>query len=370
MKTYRHLYENCSSDTYCAAAVEGVKESERLRKIIRKRHLSDEALAELAKQQVLDFHAPKHKPREIIDGNSRKKRIIYAPTLEESLVHYCTVYALLPLFCKGMYEHTYASVPGRGPHKGKKIVEKWIRDDRKNTKHVLKMDIRHFFNSIPQDILLKKLTRQIHDDRMLALLGKIIKSVERGLPLGFFTSQWLANWYLQGLDHYIKERLGAVHYMRYNDDMAIFGSNKKALHKMRAAIGEYLSRELGLQLKANWQVFRFDNGENGRFLDFMGFRFYRNRTTMRRSIMLRATRKAKKIAKKPRPTAYDARQMLSYFGWIKSTDTYGMYLRWIKPYVSFKKLRQKVSDADKQSLVQVYYRLAKPYQMQRRQLCN
>lgn len=371
MKTYRHLFENCISDFSCAVAVKGVKKSERLRRIIHRRHLSDEALAELAKRCVLDFHAPMHKPKEITDGNSRKKRIIYAPTLEEALVHHCVVCALIPMFCKGMYEHTYASIPARGAHKGKKVIEKWVRNDRKNTKYILKMDIHHFFNSISQDVLLKKLARQIHDDRMMALLGKIIGSVEQGSPLGFHTSQWLANWYLQDLDHYIKENLRAAHYIRYNDDMVIFGSNKKTLHKMRVAISEYLTNQLGLQMKSNWQVFRFDTGNGeGRFLDFMGFRFYRNRTTMRRSIMLRATRKAKKIAKKSSPTVYDARQMLSYFGWIKSTNTYGMYLRWIKPYVSFKKLRQKVSKADRASPLRVYYQLVKPYQMQRRQLCN
>lgn len=366
MKTYRHLFETCSSDINCAAAVLGVKKSKRLRKIIRRRHLSDEALAELAKQHVMDFHAPMHKPKEIIDGNSRKKRIIFVPTLEESLVHYCAVYALLPLFYKGMYEHTYASIPGRGAHKGKKVIEKWIRNDRKNTKYVLQMDIHHFFNSIPQDVLLKKLARQIHDDRMLELLNKIIGSVEKGSPLGFYTSQWFANWYLQGLDHYIKERLGAVHYTRYNDDMVIFGSNKKTLHKMRVAIGEYLARELGLQLKANWKVFRFDNGENGRFLDFMGFRFYRNRTTLRRSIMLRATRKARKISKKSRPTVYDARQMLAYRGWLVATNTRDMYRKWIQPYVSFKRLRKIISRADKSSPLWIYRQLVKSYQERRR----
>ena len=43
-----------------------------------------------------------------------------------------------------------------------------------------------------------------------------------GIPLGFYTSQWLSNWYLQGLDHFIKEQLCAVHYMRYMDDMVVF----------------------------------------------------------------------------------------------------------------------------------------------------
>ena len=73
---------------------------------------------------------------------------------------------------------------------------------------------------------------------MLDLLYRIIDVTDVGISLGFYTSQWLSNWYLQGLDYYIKERLGAVHYMCYMDDMVIFGSNKKVLHRTRQAISD------------------------------------------------------------------------------------------------------------------------------------
>ena len=36
---------------------------------------------------------------------------------------------------------------------------------------------------------------------------------------------------------------------------------------------------------------------HGRALDFMGFKFYRNRTTLRHNIMLRASKKARRIKK-------------------------------------------------------------------------
>lgn len=120
-------------------------------------------------------------------------------------------------------------------------------------------------------------------------------------------------------------------------------------------MADYLQDELGLELNPRWQVFLFhyvrkDGSEVGRFLDFMGFRFYRNRTTLRRALMLRATRKARSICRKSREgrkTIYDCRQMLSYKGWLTPTDTYGMYKKWIKPYVSFRSLRKKLSVYDK-----------------------
>ena len=324
--------------------------------------MSDDALLESSYKWIVNYENAEHMPVFIYDGVTRKIRKILVPTLEELVVQHNVVNALKPVFSKGMYEHTYASLPGRGAHKGKKVIEKWIRTDPKNCKYVLKMDIHHFFDTIPHDRLKAKLRKTIHDEKMLDLLFRIIDVTEVGIPLGFYTSQWLSNWYLKGLDHYIKEKLGAAHYMRYMDDMVIFGSNKKVLHRMRQAISDYLRDELGLELKSNWQVFRFSYGNGqGRDLDFMGFRFYRNKTILRKSIMYKATRKAKKISKKEKPTILDARQMLSYLGWLDCTDTYLMYLKWIKPYVNFQQLKRKASRYDKCDDRRIYQKLVSLY---------
>ena len=132
------------------------------------------------------------------------------------------------------------------------------------------------------------------------------------------------------------------------DDMVIFGSNKRELHKMLEAIRKYLNEELKLEIKDNWQIFRFDYTDKkgkhrGRDLDFMGFRFFRYKTILRRSIMLKASRKAKKIYKKEKPTVYELRQFISYLGWIKATDTYNFYLKHIKPYISIQYCKRRIS---------------------------
>lgn len=370
MKSYNHLYEECLLYDNRKQAIKMARKSKRIRKIIKKRHLSEDALIDLAYEWVTKFQNAPHTPIEIYDGISRKVRHIIVPTLEELIVQHCIVNALKPMFTKGMYLHTYASIPGRGPHKAKKFIERWIRDDPRNTKYVLKMDIRHFFDEVPHDILKRKLAESIHDENMLYLLNKIIDVTDTGIPLGFYTSQWLSNWYLQELDHFIKEELHAVYYVRYMDDMVIFGANKKSLHRMRQRIDSYLRTNLGLRLKDNWQVFRFaydvsqPDGKTktyGRDLDFMGFRFFRNRTILRRTIMFKATRKAAKIAKKGGFTIHDARQMLSYLGYVDCTDTYEMYKKRIKPKVSFQKLKRKVSRFDKTSDLHIYLDLASLY---------
>ena len=77
--------------------------------------------------------------------------------------------------------------------------------------------------------------------------------------------------------------------------------------------------------------------------------------------MYKATRKARKLSRKERPTIHDARQMLSYLGWIDCTDTYKMYRKRIKPYISFKQLKRKISQHDRYDDRRVYLKLVKPY---------
>ena len=373
MKSYRHLFEICISETNRRKAIKQAKRTKRVRKMLKRRHMSDDELLDSSLEWIINYENAEHTPVIIQDGTAQKERSIVVPTLEELIVQHCICKALEEMFWHGMYKHSYASLPKRGSHKAKKVIEKWIDTDPKNVKYVLKMDIHHFFDSIPHDILKAKLARKIHDDRMLDLLFKIIDVVDVGIPLGFYTSQWLSNWFLQELDHYVKEQLHAVHYVRYMDDMVVFGSNKKVLHQMRIAISRYMAEYYGLELKGDWQVFRFSylvkkNGEikeKGRPLDFMGFVFYRNRTVLRESIMLKATRKARKIHKKPyqgrKPTVHDYRQMMSYLGWIDCTDTYNMYRKFIKPRVNFQRMKRYISRYDRHSDRYIYERLVKRY---------
>ena len=288
---------------------------------------------------------------------------------------------LEPIFMKGMYEHSYGSIPGRGVLNGRtyklnrkknakvkflkisrnksqsvqRTIEKWIRHGGIHVNYCLQMDIHKFFESISHEILKSKLSKIIKDDRFLNILFTVIDVMdgEKGEPIGFYTSQWLANWYLKDFDHYIKEELGATYYLRYMDDLIIFGSNKRKLAKMRKKIKEYLENILDLKLKDNWQIFQFhyvkQDGDKvidcGRPLDFVGLKFYRNRTTMRKQILYRTTRKARRIGKKDKEniTTHDASQMLSYMGWIRATNSYNMYKERIKPYANIHQLKQKVS---------------------------
>lgn len=360
MKSYNHVFEKIIDPDNLRLAIERSSLGKRNRGDVKSvREDPDKHVAIIQKYLITrTYKIPDHDFVEINDGVTLKKRKIIKPNYRyEQIVHHAIVQAMQPIFTKGMYNYCCGSVPGRGAHYGKRYIERFIRDNPREIKYCFKMDIHHFFQSINHEILKDKLRRTIHDEDALWLLFLMIDAyadheengIKYGLPLGYYTSQWFSNWYLQGLDHYIKENLGAKCYVRYMDDMIIFGRNKKELHKVKDKIDHYLRTELDLEMKSNWQIFRFDyidrrdGKRKGRFLDFMGFRFYRDKTTLRRTIMLKATRKAKAISKKSKPTWYDASQMISYLGWFQRADVYGCYQRYIKDLINVKQLKAKIS---------------------------
>ena len=57
----------------------------------------------------------------------------------------------------------------------------------------------------------------------------MIDNEEKGLGIGNMTSQVLAIFYLNDLDHYVKEELKIKYYIRYQDDFLLFHSNKEYL---------------------------------------------------------------------------------------------------------------------------------------------
>lgn len=279
------------------------------------------------------------------DGSSGKVRDIFKPQFyPDQIIHWALMLQLQPVMMRGMYKYNCGSVPGRGTSYGQKALRKWLDNDRKNTKYCLKMDISKFYPSVDNDVLKQMFRRKIKDNKCLWLIDKIIDS-NKGLPIGNYTSQWFANFFLEGLDHFIKENLGVKRYIRYVDDLVLLGPNKKKLHKARAAIAGYLE-SIHLKLKGNWQVFKVDC----RDIDFLGFRFFRNKTILRKRNALRIRRRFRKISKKKALNYKDACAVISYWGWIKRSNSYNFYTNQVKPLVSLSKARKVVSKYDRQAL--------------------
>lgn len=145
------------------------------------------------------------------------------------------------------------------------------------------MDIRGYFMHINKEILLKKLIKFINKKykgenkkRIIWLCKNIIKnnSIENcrrkspkkkwkglpkrkslfhspkncGLPVGNYTNQVFANFYLNSMDHFIKHDLKIRYYGRYVDDFILISKNKQKLKKSIPIIRNFLKEKLKLTL--------------------------------------------------------------------------------------------------------------------------
>lgn len=341
MKRVGYIFEKVCDINNILQAIENASRGKKNRRIVQNVLAHKQEAAEAVRELLVkkEYTPKPYREFKIKDGASQKERIIYCPAFyPDQIIHWAIMQIVEPILQKGMYEFSCGSIPGRGVHYGKRYIERWLRRDRKNTKYCLKLDIKKYYPHINNTVLKEKFRAKIKDPNALWLIDTIIDSHKEGLPIGNYTSQWWANFYLEGLDHYIKEQLHIKYYLRYMDDMVLFCANKKILHKVRKLIAEYI-QPLGLTLKENWQVFKV----NSRPIDFLGFRFYHDRTTLRRRNSLRIRRRVARVYRKGKITVHDARAILSYLGWIYHSNSRTYYARYIKPYINIKNLKEIVS---------------------------
>lgn len=303
-----------------------------------------------------------------------KRRNIDCPTLKDHIIHWMLLLAIKEPLTRGMYEHSYGSIPKRGIDGARRAVERWIQHDDK-CKYFVKLDIRKFYPSIDQERLKAMFRRVIKDNRILAVIDQVIGAVPQGLPIGTYTSQWFANFYLQGLDHHIvqdmyKLRRGkripyVSHYLRYMDDMLLFGNSARDLEKAVHEIMRYCRDELGLEIKPVWEIRRvasFARKPDGRRalvkgaapVDIVGYRFYREHTEVRSNIYLHTQRTAAKAEKSLRKRGSillaHAQAVISLSGWFSHADS-EEYLRELNQTININFLRRVISYAAKRGIV-------------------
>lgn len=273
--------------------------------------------------------------RTIYDQSSRKERVIeYVRFYPDAIIQTLMIMAMESaghILTKGMYQWCCASVPGRGSAAARKYTRRVIRNDPKGTRYVCKMDVHHYFHSVDRDVLMAQFGRRIKDRAFLELVRAVLDTSAEGLAIGYYVCQWFANYYLEGLDRFITGLDGVRHMVRYMDDIVLFGPNKRKLRMAREAIALYLDRQLHLHMKGNWQIWPL----RSRPLDFVGYKFYPNKTTLRRSNYLRLKRQAAKVMKRMKrgdSVSYKmAAGLTSRVGMLKHCDGRNIFRKYIEP---------------------------------------
>lgn len=290
MKRIKAIFDSCVSfSALCAAAQRSFRANrnngDALQFMI---HLEPE-LFQLQRELEAGTYLPC--PYHTFTIREPKERQIAAAPFRDRVVHHSICSVLEPVFERRYIHDSYACRKGKGSHLALQRAWNFARQER----WFLKCDVTKYFDSVDHKILKVLLYRLFKDARFLALLENTIdhnaphNAPGKGLPIGNLTSQYFANLYLDGLDHFIKEQLRVKHYVRYMDDFLCFADSKEELHLILCEVREFLDERLCLRLKdRKCYIAPVTQG-----IPFLGMRLYPGTIRLSRPALVRCNRKLK-----------------------------------------------------------------------------
>ncbi|MDM8560862.1 RNA-directed DNA polymerase [Candidatus Parabeggiatoa sp. HSG14] len=236
-----------------------------------------------------------------------KPRLISAAPYQDRVVHHALCNIIAPIFERTFVTESYANRFNFGTHKALQRFIEFARSHR----YLLQCDIQKYFPSIDHAILKSLIRRKIKCPNTLWLVDTIIDNSNEqipaiayfqgddllsplnrrhGLPIGNLTSQFFANVYLNGFDHFVKEKLKISQYVRYVDDFALFSDDYDLLKKARLAIEDYL---VTLRLKIHPIKSQLTETKQG--ASFLGFRVLPHRIRVRNENLKRARKRLRNL---------------------------------------------------------------------------
>ena len=299
-----------------------------------------------------------------------KYRVIMSQQIGDKVINHLVGNTLIHFLDKSLIDGNVATRINKGTHYGIKMIKRYLNSLKSKPVYALKFDISKYFYNIDHDILKKMYYSKFKDKKFLNLLDQIIDTTNeeyvnyhirrlvkeeaekvknsnmnkkekekrlnelkkiptyeknKGLPIGNLTSQILAVFYLNELDHYILENMN-VKYIRYMDDGVLLSNDKEYLEecfiKVKELIGKY-------NLRLNNKTAILNVSKNG--LDFLGFRFYiiNNKVVMklRTNIKRRFKRKLKKVRQHKYSDEKCVSIISSYRGHLKWGNCYNLLKR-------------------------------------------
>lgn len=257
-----------------------------------------------------------------VDISSGKERLLEVPPFyPDQIIQHALIDTTDFIFKRYFIYDCCCSIKGKGSLFASQRVRKAI--DLGGC-YFVKFDICKYFNNIDHDILKAQLRKLFKDNQVLALFDEIIDLTKKGIPIGNYTSQNLANLYLTPLDRFIKEKLKIPFYVRYMDDFIILGRNKRKLKKAIEPIKKFCQEELKLETHGNERVFNVRETP----VDFCGYRHFLDKTVIRKRVWKRARRCL--LRQQRKPCKARARRLACYLGYFKHSDSRNIYQRYEK----------------------------------------
>lgn len=314
MKRKNNLYEKILNEKNALAMYKVIKQNCKNKKEVYRfsLNLNQNIMEILEKLKNENYKFDKYR---IFIIKEPKYRLIMSEKIEDKIVnHLVAKYILLPALDASLIDANVATRYKKGSgHAFKLFLRQTDRlFSEKKDIFVLKIDISKYFYNIDHEICMKLVEKKIKDPQALRITKEIIETTNhayinneikylvkkeirrvnklnitekektikinqlnslplyyngRGLPIGNMTSQILAVYYLNEIDHYIKEELKFKNYIRYMDDLIIMDNDKERLkqgyEKIKAKI-----EEVNLKTNKKSNIYKLNNG-----VSFLGYTF-------------------------------------------------------------------------------------------------
>jgi RNA-directed DNA polymerase len=257
----------------------------------------------------------------VLDIYDGKRRRIHAPPFEQRVLHQAMIGVLGPHFLRSALPSSFACRTGLGH------AAALTRARAASGRYAwfLKMDVAKFYDQISHLALRAQLQRRFRERRLLRAFERLLESYHtapgQGLPMGALTSQYLANFHLDPLDHLLVDRLKVPEHIRYMDDMFIWSDDPAELLRVREHTAAWLG-ERGLRIKQNGVLNRCVLG-----VPFLGLVVYPNRVRMsqtakrRLGMHYRTVCRGLKAGRISEPDAQD--RLTALFAWARQADDAG-----------------------------------------------
>lgn len=266
----------------------------------------------------------------IAKPGSREQRPLGIPTVRDRVVQKAMQATLEPIFERDFGEQSYGFRPGRSCKDALRRVDQLLKEGQT---WVVDADLKSYFDTIPQERLLKLLEEKVADGRVLELIRKYLRQgvleemrewrPEAGTPQGAVISPLLSNIYLDPLDQLMAA--GGIEMIRYADDFVVLCHSEVAAQRALALVQQWTA-EVGLTLHPD-KTRIVDATQAGGF-DFLGYHFERGKRWPRPKSLkkLKATVRVKTKRTKGQSLqviiAQVNRTTKGWFGYFKHSNQY------------------------------------------------